>query len=45
MVDIELGRQAVRVLESAGASVDVCEDAVGHKVSASCMRRLESFFA
>jgi phospholipase/carboxylesterase len=44
-VDIELGRQAVRLLEAAGASVDLCEDEVGHKVSAECMHRLEAFFA
>ena len=45
MVDVELGRRAVRVLELAGAAVEHCEDPVGHKVSANCMRRLESFFA
>ena len=44
-VDIELGRQAVRLLESAGANVQVCESAVGHKVSADCMRQMERFFA
>jgi phospholipase/carboxylesterase len=45
MVDIELGRQAVQLLESAGARVLLCEDDVGHKVSAECMRRLATFFA
>ncbi len=45
MVDIELGRQAVRLLELAGANVQVCESPVGHKVSADCMRQMESFFA
>lgn len=44
-VDIELGRRAFRQLESAGASVLLCEDDVGHKVSAHCMRRLATFFA
>ena len=44
-VDIELGRRAVRQLEAAGANVDLCEDEVGHKVSAECMRRLASFLA
>jgi predicted esterase len=44
LVDIELGRTAVRILEAAGASVDLCEDEVGHKVSADCMRRLQEYF-
>jgi phospholipase/carboxylesterase len=43
-VDIELARKAVRLLEAAGASVELCEDEVGHKVSANCMRRLGGFF-
>ena len=44
LVDIELGRDAARVLESAGAHVELCEEQVGHKVGADCMRRLTSFF-
>jgi phospholipase/carboxylesterase len=45
LVDIEYGRQAVQVLESAGAIAQICEDPVGHKVSANCMRQLERYFA
>ena len=29
----------------AGAQVTFCEDEVGHKVSASCLRALKDFFA
>ncbi|MCL4528250.1 MAG: alpha/beta fold hydrolase [Chloroflexi bacterium] len=45
MVSIEYARQSVEMLERAGASVTFCEDEVGHKVSANCMRGLEQFFA
>jgi phospholipase/carboxylesterase len=45
LVDVELGRRAVQILESAGATVQFCEDRVGHKVGAGCMRALEAFFA
>ena len=44
LVDIRLGRDAARVLESAGARVELCEEQVGHKVGADCVRRLNSFF-
>jgi phospholipase/carboxylesterase len=43
-VPIERGRQAVRILEQAGAQVTYCEDDVGHKLSAACFRALETFF-
>jgi phospholipase/carboxylesterase len=43
-VPVEQARAAVRVLESAGASVVYCEDNVGHKLSANCMRGLGEFF-
>ena len=43
MVDIELARKSVRLLEGAGATVTVCEDEVGHKVSAGCLRGLQAF--
>ncbi|HEY9153202.1 MAG TPA: alpha/beta fold hydrolase, partial [Anaerolineales bacterium] len=45
MVRIEYARQSVKMLERAGASVTYCEDEVGHKLSANCLRALEEFFA
>ena len=45
MVKVEYARQSIQMLEQAGANVTYCEDEVGHKISASCMRALESFFA
>ncbi len=45
MVKVEYARQSIQMLEQAGANVTYCEDEVGHKVSASCMRALESFFS
>lgn len=44
-VDIERARQSIELLEQAGARVTYCEDDVGHKVSAGCLRALEAFFA
>ncbi len=44
MVPVERSRQAVTVLEQAGARVIYCEDEVGHKLSASCFRGLGEFF-
>lgn len=43
LVSIEHARQSVQLLEAAGASVSACEDVVGHKVSARCMRSLQAF--
>jgi len=43
-IPVERAREAVRVLEEAGAQVTYCEDEVGHKLSARCFRSLESFF-
>jgi phospholipase/carboxylesterase len=43
MVSIEHARQSVHLLEAAGATVTVCEDEVGHKVSAGCLRGLQAF--
>jgi phospholipase/carboxylesterase len=45
LVPVELAREAVRVLEMAGAAVQYCEDSVGHKLSAACFKRLQGFFA
>ncbi len=44
IVPIEKARQAVELLEQAGAQVTYCEDDVGHKLSASCFRGLGEFF-
>ncbi len=43
-VRIEDARRSVQLLEEAGAQVTFCEDEVGHKVSAVCLRALEAFF-
>ena len=43
-VNIAYARQTVQFLKGAGADVTLCEDEVGHKVSAGCMRALASFF-
>jgi phospholipase/carboxylesterase len=43
-VEIKYARKSVELLEKAGAEVMFCEDQVGHKVSAHCLRALESFF-
>jgi predicted esterase len=43
LVSIEHARQSVGLLEAAGATVTVCEDDVGHKVSAGCARALQAF--
>jgi phospholipase/carboxylesterase len=43
LIEISRARDAARVLRSAGAAVVVCEDAVGHKVSAQCLRRVHEF--
>ncbi len=44
-VPLEYARESVKLLESAGALVTFCEDAVAHKLSANCLRELEQFFA
>lgn len=44
LVPVEHGREAARLLEEAGALVTYCEDDVGHKLSATCYRGLESFY-
>ncbi len=44
MVAIEAARQSVKILEQAGAHVTYCEDAVGHKLSVTCLHALERFF-
>lgn len=44
-VPIEIGRRSVQLLEQAGADVTYCEDEVGHKLGAGCMRALQAYFA
>jgi phospholipase/carboxylesterase len=44
MVRIDRARESIAILEQAGASVTYCEDNVGHKVSATCLRALGEFF-
>ncbi len=45
MVNVEYARQSVHMLQQAGADVLFCEDEVGHRLSAGCLRALEAFFA
>jgi phospholipase/carboxylesterase len=45
MVHIDRARESISILERAGAQVTYCEDNVGHKVSATCLRALGAFFA
>jgi hypothetical protein len=40
---VERARQLTGLLEQAGARVIFCEADVGHKVSAECLRGLETF--
>ncbi|MCE9645180.1 MAG: hypothetical protein K8S20_04200 [Chloroflexi bacterium] len=43
MVPIEQARASISLLEQAGAQITYCEDEVGHKLSANCLRALESY--
>jgi phospholipase/carboxylesterase len=43
-VPIQRARDSIDLLERAGAQVTFCEDDIGHKVSAHCLRALKSFF-
>jgi phospholipase/carboxylesterase len=45
LVRVEYARLSVELLEAAGANVTFCEEEVGHKIGAGCLRGLESFFA
>lgn len=44
-VPVDRARASIALLEQAGAHVTYCEDEVGHKVSAGCLRALQDFFA
>lgn len=43
LVPVTRARQAVQLLEQAGARVSYCEDDVGHKLSANCLRGMQFF--
>jgi len=43
MVPIDRARASIGLLEQAGAQVTYCEDEVGHKLSANCLRALEAY--
>jgi phospholipase/carboxylesterase len=45
LVPIDRARASIELLEQAGAHVTYCEDDVGHKLSASCLRALEDYLA
>jgi predicted esterase len=45
MVPVQRAHVSVELLERAGAKVTYCEDEVGHKVSVTCLRALESYFS
>jgi phospholipase/carboxylesterase len=44
-VPVERARSSIELLERAGAKVMYCEDDVGHKVGAACLRALEAFLS
>jgi phospholipase/carboxylesterase len=44
-VPIARAQASIALLERAGAQVTYCEDAVGHKVSLTCLHALQKFFA
>lgn len=45
MVPIDRARASIKLLEQAGAQVTYCEDEVGHKLSANCLRALEDYLS
>ncbi len=44
LVPVARARQAVQLLDQAGAEVSYCESDIGHKLSADCFRGMEVFF-
>ena len=44
LVPFERARGSIELLEKGGAQVTFCEAEVGHKLSADCLRALETFF-
>jgi phospholipase/carboxylesterase len=45
MITIDRARSSIELLEQAGAQITYCEDEVGHKLSASCLRALENYLS
>jgi phospholipase/carboxylesterase len=43
LVPVERARASIGLLERAGARIHYCEDGVGHKVSAACLRALDAY--
>lgn len=43
MISIDRARASMSFLEQAGAQITYCEDDVGHKLSANCLRSLETY--
>jgi phospholipase/carboxylesterase len=43
MIPIDRARASMELLEQAGAQITYCEDGVGHKLSANCLRALEKY--
>jgi phospholipase/carboxylesterase len=43
MVPVDRAREAMRILELAGAEIAYCEDEVGHKVSLNCIKALRAY--
>lgn len=42
-IPVDHARRSMALLEQAGADISYCEDDVGHKLSVSCLRALQSF--
>jgi phospholipase/carboxylesterase len=43
MIPLDRARASMALLEQAGAQVTYCEDEVGHKLGANCLRALENY--
>ena len=44
LVPVARARQAVQLLDQAGAQISYCESEVGHKLSVDCFQGMENFF-
>jgi phospholipase/carboxylesterase len=45
MIPIDRARASMALLEQSGAQITYCEEEVGHKLSANCLRALESYLS
>ena len=43
LIPIDRARASIGLMEEAGAQITYCEDEVGHKLSANCLRALETY--